>query len=877
MSVVGFDFGNESCVIAVARRRGIDVLQNEVGNRRTRCMVGYSGKQRLIGDEAVSQYTSNYKNTVTDFKRFLGRKMTDSDLSKELNFIPLATVDISGEVGFSVNYDGKKETIRAEAVTAAMFQKLKATAEAGLDGQRVSDCVIGCPVYFTDVQRRAMLDAANIAGLNVLRLMNETAAVALNYGILRPLPKEEERIVCFVDMGKTCMQCSLVSFTEGKFKTLSKSWDIHLGGRDLDEMLVQHFAKYIKDKYKLDVLSEAKPTMKLRKECERVKRILSANQVVQMNVEYIMNDTDVKGEVKRAEFVEMAEKDFLVRLKTCVQDCITKSGVDVKSIHSCEIIGGATRIPCVQAALAEIFGKEVNKTCDSDESIARGCALQCAMLSPSFRVREFDVQDTHPYAINVQWKVNDKPEEPQTLFDVGNSIPSIKLMSFKRTDKFELTATYRDVDALPPGQNPLIGTFLIDTPAQPASDKTPKIKVKVKLNIHGVLAVSKAEVITELDEPEAAEPEDTPMAEETAAPAAAAEEATKEGEEKPTDAEGDADMKGADATAEGGAEATEGGEQKMEDDKAAAGDKPAVEAKPAEPKKKKVKREEIKIVSTLVGGFNQQTLQELFERENQMALNDKVIQETNEARNSLESYCLEMRSKVQDGALKEYVEEKIKSEFCSKCTDIEDWLYDEGYDAQKSEFKKRMEELRKVGDAAEKRLYEDSHRDEFIAALKKEIGHWSQLAASTDEKYAHIEAEEKTKVTTACNDADQWLAGELTKLDKVAKHQDPSLTIDMLRNKVGSLADTSSKIMNKPKPKPKPKEPEPKPESETAPMEEDTKEGEPKEEGEGAPKTEGEGAAKAEDAPPGMAEGKPAEGKGEEEAASAGSEKMETD
>lgn len=187
---------------------------------------------------------------------------------------------------------------------------------------------------------------------------------------------------------------------------------------------------------------------------------------------------------------------------------------------------------------------------------------------------------------------------------------------------------------------------------------------------------------------------------------------------------------------------------------------------------------------------------------------------------------------------------------------------------KKSEFKKRMEELRKVGDAAEKRQYEDSHRGDFIAALKKEIGHWSQLAVSTDEQFAHIEAEEKTKVTTACNDADQWLAGELTKLDKVAKYQDPSLTIEMLKNKTRSLADSSAKIMNKPKPKPKPKEPEPKPDSEAAPMEEDTK-------AEGAPKTEGEGDAKAENAPPGMEENKPAAEN--EEAASAGSEKMETD
>lgn len=826
MSVVGFDFGNETCVIAVARRRGIEVLQNEVGNRRTSTMVAFNNAQRLIGDEAVSQYSSNYKNTITEFKRFVGRKMTDPDLQEELKFVPYTVVDIDGAAGFSTKYDGKTESFRVEQIMATMFVKLKQIAEAGLDGQRVTDCVISCPCFFTDLQRRSMMDAAQIAGLNVLRLMNETAAVALNYGILRPLPQNETREVCFVDMGRSSLQVAVVSFTQGKLKVLSTAWDIHLGGRDFDEMLVQHFNQYIKDKYKLDCLSEAKPTMKLRKECERVKKILSANSVVPFTVEYIMNETDVKGEIKREEFEEMARKYLVPRIQATVERAITESKVPIDKIDACEIIGGSTRIPCVQAALAAFFGKEVNKTCDSDESIARGCALQCAMNSPSFKVRDFDVQDVTPYGIDMSWGIKGGAiEDTNTVIGVNSFIPREMMITFKdRKDPYEIILKYNDPAKLPSGQDAHIGKFLVDGIPQPDPEmKSRKIKVRVKMNMHGICSVSGAWMNTELKEkepepvPEAAQAEDTPMA------AAEGEEgdAMKDDESKPAEEVGEAVPE-----AEGDAKMTD--EPKPEEPSAAP-IKEEPKKEPAKPKKI-VKKEELKIVPTL-SGFDEKTKKSLFERESEMALADKVIHETNEARNALESYCLEMRGKICDGGLREYIEDAAREDFSSKCTDMEDWLYDEGYDAQKSEFKKRLAELKKVGDPVEKRYEEASHSDEYIKALKKEIGHWSKEADTADERFAHIEAEERQKVKDACAEADNWLATEQSKQDKVPKHTDPTLTCDALKKKIRSINDVSSKIMNKPKPKPKV---EPKPEPKEEEMK-DAPEGEAGEEGSAKP------------------------------------------
>lgn len=399
MSVVGFDFGSESCVVAVARRARIDVVQNEIGARKTATFVAFADNHRLIGDEASAQFMSNYKNTFKSFKRFLGRKADDPGLPRELEFVPVATVPLNGMAAFEASYEGKKEAFLPEQITSAMLIKLKGVAERGLEGQRVVDCVIGVPTYFTDLERRALMDSAKLAGLNVLRLMNETTAVALNYGILRPLPKDEASKVMFLDIGQTGTSAAVVSFVQGKLEVLSTAFDRNLGGRDFDKMLADHFAAYIKDKYKMDVYTEPKATIKLFKECERVKRILSANTKVVFNVEYIMNDTDVKGEIERPEFEEMCKKDMVPRIRLVLQEALDKAGLSAADLTATEIVGGATRIPMVQQELAAFFGKEVSKTCDSDESVARGCALQCAMLSPAFRVREFDVHDITPYAV----------------------------------------------------------------------------------------------------------------------------------------------------------------------------------------------------------------------------------------------------------------------------------------------------------------------------------------------------------------------------------------------------------------------------------------------------------------------------------------------
>jgi heat shock protein 4 len=215
-----------------------------------------------------------------------------------------------------------------------------------LGGTRVADVVIGCPVWWTDAQRRAMLDAANIAGLNVLRLINETTAVALYYAMSRTERKEERRVM-FIDVGHAGTQISVVKFEAEQLTVLASGGDRNLGGRNFDEMLIEHFGAYIQQKYKMDVLSNTKARGKLAKECTKVKHMLSANIKVPFNVEYIMNDRDVSGVIERPEFEALANKEILPRLLSAVKAVLDKAGLKPADLTSVEVVGGGVRVPCI--------------------------------------------------------------------------------------------------------------------------------------------------------------------------------------------------------------------------------------------------------------------------------------------------------------------------------------------------------------------------------------------------------------------------------------------------------------------------------------------------------------------------------------------------
>jgi heat shock protein 4 len=344
------------------------------------------------------------------------------------------------------------------------------------------------------------------------------------------------------------------------------------------------------------------------------------------------------------------------------------------------------------------------------------------------------------------------------------------LISFTdRSQPFQLVTRYADPQSIPaPISTPILGRFVISGMVPPqAGKKSAKVKVRFQLTLHGTLAITSAQAVTPLDEP----------APSTAAPPAA--DAAK----------------------------PEAAKMDTADDKAKDAKKPAEEKK--EDPKKKVKREDLKIASYGSAGMDQKTLTAAVEREALISSQDQAIAETYAERNALESYCLEMRSKVED-ELSEYVATAAKDKFLQDCTDTEEWLYAAGADAQKSEVKAKLTALRAVGDAAKKREFEFSQRDETLLVLKNAINRWGKLAASDEEKYSHIEASERKKVVDACAAADQLLSTDLQKQSKLGKSEDPVITVANLHSRADALNKTCAAIMNKAKPAP-PK-PEVKPE-----------------------------------------------------------------
>ncbi|GJT95196.1 heat shock 70 kDa protein 15-like protein [Tanacetum coccineum] len=501
MSVVGFDLGNESCVVAVARQRGIDVVLNDESKRETPALVCFGDKQRFLGTAGAATIMSNPKNAISQIKRLIGRPFSDPELQQDLKSLPFSVTE--GPDGFPLihaQYLGEKRAFTPTQVMGMVFSNMKTIAEKNLN-TAVVDCCIGIPIYFTDLQRRAVMDAATIAGLHPLRLMHETTATALAYGIYKTdLPENEQLNVAFVDIGHASMQVCIAGFKKGQLKVLAHSFDRCLGGRDFDEILFQHFVEKFKVEYKIDVLQNGRACLWLRAACEKLKKVLSANPEAPMNIECLMEDKDVRGFINRDEF-EQISAPILERVKKPLEKALAEAQLTVGDIYAVEVVGSGSKVPAVIKILAEFFGKEPRRTMNASECVSKGCAMECAILSPTFKVREFQVQESFPFSIALTWKGAAQDSQNKTVenqhsivFPKGNPIPSVKAHTFFRSGTFSVDLKYADVSELQ--APPTISTYTIG-PFQATNAERAKVKVKACLNLHGIVSVESAQLIEE--------------------------------------------------------------------------------------------------------------------------------------------------------------------------------------------------------------------------------------------------------------------------------------------------------------------------------------------------------------------------------------------
>ncbi len=535
----------------------------------------------------------------------------------------------------------------------------------------VSEIVMSVPAWFTDSQRRALLDGAEIAGLKVLRLINDTTAAALGYGITKldlPAADETPRRVAFVDVGYTDYSCSIVEFRKGELAVKGNACDRHFGGRDFDRALVEHLQKEFLGKYKIDIFTNPKAQTRVYAAAEKLKKVLSANQQAPLNIESLMNDVDVRAMITRQEFEAMVEP-LLTRVNATLEQALAESKLSKDDIDIIEVVGGGSRVPAIKERIQAFFGKPLSYTLNLDEAIARGCAFSCAILSPVFKVRDFAVQDVISYPIEFAWEKDaDIPDEDTslTVFNKGNVMPSTKILTFYRKQAFDLEARYAVPEGLPGKVAPFIGRFSVKgVKATGGPEDFMICKLKARVNIHGILNVESGYYVEDQEVEEEIKEDNADVSifmqqllgsEESPASAEAPKQtAVPEAEDKsgkvlkrrktgaPGSDEADAEF-----------EAIPSEIEKRITDLLTPTLSPKAmdtDAKDEKPKtrrvKKQVRKGELPIVSA-TQALEASAKAGAIEKEAAMVMEDKLVADTEEKKNELETYIYDLRNKLDD-------------------------------------------------------------------------------------------------------------------------------------------------------------------------------------------------------------------------------------
>ncbi|XP_056106278.1 heat shock 70 kDa protein 4b [Rhinichthys klamathensis goyatoka] len=792
MSVVGFDLGFLNCYVAVARAGGIETVANEYSDRCTPACVSFGPRNRSIGAAAKSQMVTNCKNTVQGFKRFHGRAFSDpfvqnmkSSLVYDLAQMP------SGTTGIKVMYMEEEKVFSIEQVTAMLLTKLKETAESALK-KPVADCVISVPCFYTDSERKSVIDAAQIAGLNCLRLMNETTAVALAYGIYKqdlPTPEEKPKTVVFVDIGHSGYQVSVCAFNKGKLKILATAFDAEMGGKYFDEKLVKHFCDEFAVKYKLDVKTKPRALVRLYQECEKLKKLMSANSSdLPLNIECFMNDIDVSGKLNRAQFEEMCA-DVLARVEPPLRSLLEQAHLKKDDIHAVEIVGGASRMPAIKERIGKFFGKEPSTTLNADEAVARGCALQCAILSPAFKVREIAITDVVPFPISLKW--NSAAEDGVSdceVFPKNHAAPFSKVLTFYRREPFSLDAYYNCPKELP-YPDPTIGQYVVQKVVPQASGESSKVKVKVRVNIHGIFSVSSASLV----EVQKSEEEEESMDTEQSTEKENENKMQVDQDEQKTSGNGDQeDGEKKAGTEEMETSAEEGKQEKKSD-------------QPPQAKKPKVKTKvlELPIENNPQWQLANDMLNLFVENEGKMIMQDKLEKERNDAKNYVEEYVYEMRDKLH-GIFEKFVNESDRDALSLKLEDTEVWLYEDGEDQSKQVYIDKLVELKNLGQPIQERYTEFEERPRAFEELGRQLQQYMKIVEAyktKEEQYDHLDEAEVQKVDRMVNDVMIWMNSKMNQQSKQSLALEPVVKISEIQAKTRELFSTCNPIVTKPKPK----------------------------------------------------------------------------
>ncbi|XP_078150674.1 heat shock cognate 70 kDa protein-like [Carex rostrata] len=493
---IGIDLGTTYSCVGVWRNNRVEIIPNDQGNRTTSSYVAFKETERLVGDAAKNEATRNPTNTVFDAKRLIGRRFSDPCVQSDKKLWPFKVIEGSGDrPNIVVDYQGEEKQFSAEEISSMILTKMKEVAEAFL-GCIVKDVVVTVPAYFNDAQRQATKDAGVIAGLNVMRIMDEPTAAAVAYGFdTNEVNSPVKKNVLIFDLGGGTFDVSLLSISNGLIEVKATAGDTHLGGEDFDNHMLNHFVEEFRKKQRKDISSNPKALRRLKTACEQAKRILSTTTQTVVNLDCLYEGIDFYSGITRARFEEL-NANLFEKCIEIVTRCHEDAGIDKDNIDVVVLVGGSTRIPKVQQLLKDYFsGKELCKSIHPDEAVAYGAAVHAANLSGQDceEIRNLVLIDVTPLSLGISLLGG----STSVIIPKNTPVPTEKSRVYSTTIDFQSAFSFKvyEGERVRCEDNNLLGHFRLPG-IHPARRGETKMKVTFKIDSDGILHISAEEPVS---------------------------------------------------------------------------------------------------------------------------------------------------------------------------------------------------------------------------------------------------------------------------------------------------------------------------------------------------------------------------------------------